>query len=132
MKDNNLYFLRFSLIPPTQVTLNNVEVCSENITTLKRNLEVKSTSLPKDLPLLKSFSYKLKLYPGRMTAPSCLVREWDLESRPKLKAACLTWSAHPLSSKISYRLVTISLIFFVFLSFTITTTFLTFIYMSAV
>ena len=29
--------------PVSQVTLNNVEVCSENISTLKKTLEVKGT-----------------------------------------------------------------------------------------
>lgn len=31
---------KFVIVVHSQVTLNNVEVCSENITTLKRNLEV--------------------------------------------------------------------------------------------
>lgn len=96
---------------PTQVTLNNVEVCSENITTLKRNLEVglcHSSSFLLFIVLFIFFSPEIKknyiFFPVRTTAPSCSVRGSALESKPRLRAVCPTLSARPQSSKIYYRL----------------------------
>lgn len=94
-----------------------MEVCSENITTLKRNLEVRFTSLPalcicSFYPGIHSYlPYCLltpppthpPLLPCRMTAPSCSTRVLVLVTKPRLKAVCQTLSTHLPSLRISYR-----------------------------
>lgn len=92
------------------MTLNNVEACSENITTLKRNLEVRFTSA--------SFHFSLLIYdclplclemcsffwaPRRTTVPSCSVRAPPPVSKPRSRAVYRTLSTHLPSSTISYR-----------------------------
>lgn len=109
-----------ALLCLSQVTLNNVEVCSENITTLKRNLEVRFASV---LPLgMSSFQihlllslfendYFVFLLPTqRMTAPNCSIRVPALLNKRRLKAVCQTSSIHLPSLRICYRLESLILI----------------------
>lgn len=86
-----------------------MEACSENITTLKRNLEVRFTS--------GSFHFRLLVYdalalcsemcfsflPRRTTAPGCSARALPQANRPRSKAVYQIWSTHLPSSRISYR-----------------------------
>ncbi|GAB5582464.1 conserved oligomeric Golgi complex subunit 4 [Prionailurus iriomotensis] len=98
------------------VTLNNVEVCSENISTLKKTLESlcnSSTLLlllwPKQHKLLRRLQ-EIQAVPGkpkRVTAPSCSARALEgSRPRPNLTAAFLTWLPCPTNSETSCRLWT--------------------------